>query len=796
VVCYIVNPDRRNGLLYLMIRAKGVWTIMRWVRPFGVAVLACGFFGGLTMSQGPATPLYKDSNQPAEKRIEDLLGRMTLKEKVGQMNMPCVYIADLGKDELAKREGCRRFATGDLNPDIGPGGGFFTLADNALQVGSREQAVYFNDLQKTSIEKTRLGIPLLQSEEGTHGVMCSDKTIFPEGLAIGSTWNMDLVRQIWTAEAQEARSVGIHQLFTLVVEPNRDPRMGRNEEGFSEDPYLCSRIAESIVRGGQGYDVSAKDKVVTGLCHYPGQSEPTGGMERGAMHVSDRTLWEVFLPSWAAGIKAGALGVMATYPSIDEVPTHASAKILTHILREQLGFEGLVLSEGHGITTVWHDEHVASSLKEAGQMSLRAGLDVGISYEDAYMKSLIESVAEGTASMSDVDRAVGRILRQKLRLGLFEHPYVDLDEAARVAHSQEHQQLALRAEREGIVLLRNEGNLLPLSKSVKSIAVIGPNADDQREQLGDYVPRRILQTVTTVLAGVRAKVPNAKVTYVQGCDGFAAEPDQIADAVKAARDADVAIVVLGERHMGTPRATDGEGSDVSSLDLQGRQEELLEAVAAAGKPTVLVLSNGRPLSIRWAAQHVPAIVEAWNSGERGGEAVADVLFGDYNPSGRLPITVPRSSGQLPMYYNFMGSRNGHRYVDLPGTPLWEFGYGLSYTTFEFSNLTLSAKEIGTRGSVEVSADVSNTGSRAGDEVAQLYINDAVASVTRPAKELRGFQKVSLQPGEKKTVKFTLTADDLALYDQSMVRRVEPGTFNVMVGSSSQQIRLRGSFEVK
>ena len=748
------------------------------------------------MSQGPATPLYKDSSQPAEKRIEDLLGRMTLKEKVGQMNMPCVYIADLGKDELAKREGCRRFATGDLNPDIGPGGGFFTLADNALQVGSREQAVYFNDLQKTSIEKTRLGIPLLQSEEGTHGVMCSDKTIFPEGLAIGSGWNMDLVRQIWTAEAQEARSVGIHQLFTLVVEPNRDPRMGRNEEGFSEDPYLCSRIAESIVRGGQGYDVAAKDKVVTGLCHYPGQSEPTGGMERGAMHVSDRTLWEVFLPSWAAGIKAGALGVMATYPSIDEVPTHASAKILTHILREQLGFEGLVLSEGHGITTVWHDEHVASSLKEAGQMSLRAGLDVGISYEDAYMKSLIESVAEGTASMSDVDRAVGRILRQKMRLGLFEHPYVDLDEAARVAHSQEHQQLALRAEREGIVLLRNEGNLLPLSKSVKTIAVIGPNADDKREQLGDYVPRRIMQDITTVLAGVRAKVPNAKVIYVQGCDGFAAEPDQIADAVKAARDADVAIVVLGERHMGTPRATDGEGSDVSSLDLQGRQEELLEAVAAAGKPMVLVLSNGRPLSIRWAAQHVPAIVEAWNSGERGGEAVADVLFGDYNPSGRLPITVPRSSGQLPMYYNFMGSRNGHRYVDLPGTPLWEFGYGLSYTTFEFSNLTLSAKEIGTRGSVEVSADVSNTGSRAGDEVAQLYINDAVASVTRPVKELRGFQKVSLQPGEKKTVKFTLTADDLALYDQSMVRRVEPGTFNVMVGSSSQQIRLRGSFEVK
>ncbi len=765
------------------------------MRLFAAAALVCGFLCHPTLSQRPETPLYRDPGQPVEKRIEDLLGRMTLKEKVGQMNMPCVYINSLGRDAAAKQEGCRRFTLGDLTEDIGPGGGFFTLADNALQVGAREQAAYFNELQKLALEKTRLGIPLLQSEEGTHGVMCSDKTIFPEGLAIGSTFDMDLVRQIWAAEAREARSVGIHQLYTLVVEPNRDPRLGRNEEGFSEDPYLCARIAESIVRGAQGYDVSAKDKVVTGLCHYPGQSQPAGGLERGAMTVSDRMLWEVFLPSWAAGIKAGALGVMATYPAIDGVLTHASAKILTHILREQLGFEGLVLSEGGGIGTLVY-ERVAASQKEAGQIALRAGVDVGISYESGYMRSLVESVEEGKASMSDIDRAVGRILRQKMRLGLFEHPYVDPEEAARAAHAEAHQELALRAAREGIVLLRNEGNLLPLSKSVRSIAVIGPNADDKREQLGDYVPRRILQDITTVLAGVRAKVPNAKVTYVQGCDGLAAEPDQIADARKAASDADVAIVVLGERHMGTPRATDGEGSDVASLDLQGRQEELLEAVAAAGKPTVLVLSNGRPLSIRWAAEHVPAIVEAWNSGERGGAAVADVLFGDYNPSGRLPITVPRHSGQLPMYYNYMPSKSGRRYVDMPITPLWEFGYGLSYTKFEYANLTLSAKVIGTRGSVDVTAEVSNAGSRAGDELVQLYVNDPVASVTRPVKELKGFQKVSLQPGEKKTVKFTLGPDDLALYDQSMVRRVEPGAFNVMVGSSSEQIRLRGSFEVR
>ncbi|MCC6859135.1 MAG: glycoside hydrolase family 3 C-terminal domain-containing protein [Bryobacterales bacterium] len=740
-------------------------------------------------------PLYLDSSRPVEERVEDLLSRMTLAEKVGQMNMPCVYLRQLGNDPLAKQEGCRRFTLGALTDEIGPAGGFFTLADNALQEGTRQQALYFNELQKLAIEKTRLRIPLLQTEEGTHGVMCTGKTIFPEGLAIGSTWNMDLVRRIYAAAAREARSVGIHQLFTLVVEPNRDPRLGRNEEGYSEDPYLCARIAESIVRGAQGYDVSARDKVVAGLCHYPGQSQPAGGLERGAMHVSDRMLWEVFLPPWAAGIRAGALGVMATYPAIDGVPAHASEKILTQILREQLGFEGLVLSEGGGIGTLVY-ERVAPSQKEAGQMVLRAGMDVGISYEPGYMRSLIESVEEGKASMGDIDRAVRRILRQKFRLGLFERPYVDPDEAVRVNHTRENQDLALQAAREGIVLLRNEQNLLPLSKSIRSIAVIGPNADDQRQQLGDYVSRKILHTVVTVLAGVRAKAPNARVTYVRGCDQIAPQPDQIAEARKAARESDAAIVVLGERHMGTPRATDGEGSDVASLDLTGRQEELLRAVAAEGKPAVLVLVNGRPLSIRWAAEHIPAILEAWNCGERGGQAVADVLFGDYNPSGRLPITFPRHSGQLPVYYNHMPSKTGRHYVDMPITPLWAFGHGLSYTQFEYSNLSLSAREIGARGSVQVSADVANTGSRAGQEVVQLYIHDLIASVSRPVKELRGFQKVDLQPGEKKTVRFTLTPDELALYDRQMVRRVEPGAFEVMVGSSSEQIRLRGSFEVR
>jgi beta-glucosidase len=759
----------------------------------GALCVPCG------IPQSSGKPLYRDASQPIEKRVEDLLGRMTLLEKVGQMNMPCVYKPALGKTVAEKQEGCRKFAAGTLAPGFGPGGGFFTLANEALPEGPRQQAPYFNEIQKIAIERTRLGIPLLESEEGTHGLMCSGGTVFPEGLAVGSTWNMDLVREIYTVAAREARAVGIHQLFTLVVEPNRDPRMGRNEEGFSEDPYMCARIAREIVRGAQGNNVAAPDRVVAGLCHYPGQSQPTGGYERGAMEISERGMRTVFLVPWVEGIKnTGALGVMATYPAIDDVPTHSSDRILTTLLRDELGFQGLVLSEGLGISTV-ETERIAPGPKEAGQWALKAGVDVGISFEAAYMNLLIESVQEGKAPTELIDRAVRRILTQKYRLGLFERPYVDVERAASGLPRDRHRELALEVAREGIVLLKNDGNLLPLDKSLKSIAVIGPNADDQRNQLGDYTPKVILQEVVTVLAGVRRKVPNAKVTYVKGCDVLDPEPNQIAEAQKAAREADVAIVVLGERHMGTPRATDGEGSDVASLDLTGRQEELIEAVAAAGKPTVLVLSNGRPLSIRWAAEHVPAIVEAWNSGERGGDAVADVLFGDCNPSGRLPITVPRSVGQLPMYYNYRSS-NGRlarsRYVDMPGTPLYPFGYGLSYTQFKYSDLRIEPRQIRPDGETKVSVTVTNTGKRAGAEVAQLYIRDVLSTVTRPVKELRGFQKVFLQPGESKTVELKLGFDDLKLLDRNMHWVVEPGQFQIMVGASSQDVRLTQMLEVK
>jgi beta-glucosidase len=760
-------------------------------------IICCAF--ALAARGASDKPLYLDPSQPIERRVEDLLARMTLQEKVGQMNMPCVYLRELGADVKAKQEACRRFTEGTYADGIGPGGGFFTLADNALPQGSRQQALYFNELQKIAAEKTRLKIPLLQTEEGTHGLMCSQGTVFPEGLGIGSAWNMDLVRQIYATVAREGRSVGIHQLFTLVVEPNRDPRLGRNEEGFSEDPYLCSRIAETIVGAVQGDDVSAPDRAVAGLCHYPGQSQGANGLERGAMEISDRMLREVFLPPWVAGIKkAGALGVMATYPAIDGVPTHASEKILTKILREELGFQGLVLGEGGGIGTLVY-ERLAANQKEAGILALKAGLDVGISYEPGYMKPLVESVEEGRVPMAEIDRSVRRILRQKFRLGLFERPYVDPERAAKLVNSAPHQALALQAARESIVLLKNEKNLLPLARSLRSIAVIGPNADHKLNLLGDYVAKNVLQNVTTVLDGIRQKAgPAARISYVKGCDVLGNDRSGFAAAEKAAKEAEIAIVVVGEneRRAAGNQGTNGEGKDVASLDLTGVQEDLIRAVYATGTPTVVVLINGRPLSTRWTAENVPAIVEAWLPGEKGGLAVAEVLFGDYNPSGRLPISIPRHAGQLPVYYNYKPSKLRWHYVDMSADPLYPFGHGLSYTRFEYSGLRISPPKIRRAASVQVSVDVANAGGQAGEEVVQLYLTDPIATVSRPVQELKGFRKIALKPGEKKTVEFTLTPEDLSLLDRNLERVVEPGEFRVMVGHSSADIKLKGSFEVE
>ncbi len=777
-------------------------------------------------------PVYKDPTKPINERVEDLLSRMTIEEKIGQMNIPCAYKQRIGwgiqpndgnpsihrqlslEEREKQMEGCRKFARGDHNSFIGQGGGFFTLADRLIYEGTLKQAQFFNELQKIATTESRLGIPLIEIEEGTHGMMCPGGTIFPEGLAIGATWDKDLVKDIYSVAAKEARATGIHGLCTLVIEPNRDPRMGRNEEGYSEDQYMCSQIAESIVKAMQGYDVSEKDHVFASLCHYPGQSEPVSGFERGAMEISNRKLHQYFLPPWVTGIKKnGALAVMATYPAIDGVAVHSSERILKKILREELEFDGIVLSEGGGITTII-TEREASTEKEAGQMAAKAGVDVGISMEDSYLGDLVSSVKEGRIPMKTIDDAVRHILKLKFRLGLFENNQVDPEYAVKTVHAPEHIQLALQTAREGMVLLKNEPYskpgtaaaaatatpLLPLKKDIKSIAVIGPDADARVDQLGDYFPHNIPQEIITILQGIKNKLPPAsaggpKITYVKGCEVIGDKLNEIDKAKKAAKNADVAIVVIGEGGY----VTNGEGRDVANLDLTGMQEDLIKAVYETGTPTVAVLINGRPLSIRWTADKIPAILEAWMCGEQGGNAVADILFGDYNPGGKLPITFPRHSGQLPDYYNWSitkerAMRKG--YIDLPATPLFEFGFGLSYTTFEYSNLQINPKEIGKGGEVEVTADVKNTGSRPGDEIAQLYISDLISSTSRPAKELKGYERISLSPGETKSVKFKLLPEDLGLFNRDMHFVVEPGKFSVMVGSSSKDIRLKGEFDVK
>jgi beta-glucosidase len=750
--------------------------------------------------------------EPQDPRVEALLARMTLADKIGQLNIPLVLpwvflLASNSGSPVGSLGHQERFVKGKWLNYLGPGGGLFSLPNQTLfglipvskPRSPAEQAELSNHLQQLAHD-TPLGIPLLQIGEGTHGAVAPGATIFPEGPALAASWNPQLIEAVYTVTAKEARAVGLHALNTVLAEVIRDPRFGRGCQGFGEDPCLVGAIVKALVRGLQGSDVSSPERVAASLCHYPIQTPNVGGLEGSSVEIGEREFREVHLPAWRAGFaEAGALMTEACASTIDGEVTHGSEYILTEILRGELGFRGVVISEGDGFSTLVK-EHIVATQKEAGALAIRAGVDVSITWESAYLDGLWSSIKDGSAPMELLDRAVRRVLALKFKLGLFDNPFVDPKRAAQVVNSPEHRAVALQAAREAIVLLKNDGELLPLGPKIKRIAVIGPNAHEPENLLGDYKAYPPMHTIPSILDAIRAKAPQGvAVTYERGCEVIGDDRKNFPAAINAAHNADVAVVVVGEQTkggFGHPNTTNGEGRDVASLDLTGVQQALVEAVHATRTPTVVVLINGRALSIRWIAAQVPAILDAWFPGERGGEAITEVLFGHYNPSGRLPVTFPRHVGQLPMFYNQKHARaEASDYVDMPANALYEFGFGLSYTQFRYADLRISPERITETGSVDVSVQIKNVGKRAGQEVVQLYVMDVISSVSLPAKQLRGFNKVQLEAGETKTVHFTLTRRDLELVNMDVETVVEPGEFEVMVGSSSAKIHLRGRFQV-
>lgn len=744
------------------------------------------------MMQTPSMQLaYRNPSLPIDERVADLLGRMTLEEKVAQLhgaNVRAAIVEDKFDPTLARQ----------LFPH-----GFSYISRPGLQRTPAETARQVNAVQKYLIEETRLGIPALVIDEALHGLMNQGSTSFPQAIALASTWDVDLVERVFTAAAAEMRARGSNHALTPVLDLARDPRWGRTEETYGEDPYLAARIGVAAVRGlqGSGPQIGRQHALATAK-HFAVHGQPEGGTNAAPGNYAERIIREQFLPPFhAAVVEAGVHSVMASYNEINGIPAHVNRWLLQDVLRDEWGFLGMVTSDGGGVHDLVTMHHVAATDAEAARKTLEAGVDIELG---ACFAALVQEVQEGRVPPATLDRAVARVLRAKFLLGLFEDPYVDPDEAERITNSPAHRQLALEAARKAIVLLKNEGNLLPLDPAaLRTLAVIGPNAADLH--LGGYSvdPGH----GAGVLEGIRSRLGDrVQVTYAEGCrvtegkQGWqawwkdevepadpAADSARIAEAVRVAASADVAIVVVGDNE-GTCREgwSANHLGDRDSLDLLSRQGELIRAVVETGTPAVVLLINGRPISINDAAACVPAILEGWYLGQETGAAVADVLFGDANPGGRLPITFPRTVGQLPAYYYHKPSaRRGYLFSDKE--PLFPFGHGLSYTTFRYDNLRLSTERIRPGETATVQVEVTNTGNRMGDEVVQLYIRDRVSSLTRPVKELKGFQRITLAPGETRTVEFTLTPDKLSFLDERMECIVEPGQFEIMVGASSARL---------
>jgi len=751
-----------------------------------------------------ASAPFHDPTLAVDARVADLLGRMSVDEKVVQLqsvNWENTYVYD------AKT---KAFSAGQARGLMPHGIGEITRPGD--QHSPRQATGMANAVQKFLVEKARLGIPAIMHEEGLHGFVAPGATAFPQAIALAATFDPALAEEVFTVAARQMRARGVQQVLAPVVDVARDPRWGRIEETFGEDTYLVTRMGVAAVNGFQGRRTSPDapidgTHVMATLKHMTGHGYPEGGRNTAPAIASPRMLREVFFPPFEAALReAGALSVMASYNEIDGVPSHENRWLLTDLLRNEWGFRGVVVSDYFGIAELARKHHVAPDPAAAGRMALEAGVDMELPEAESF-STLAASLAAGTIKQATLDQAVGRVLRAKFLLGLFENPYVasTTPEAERPADRD----LARRAAEKAIVLLKNEGGLLPLDPArLKSVAVIGPNAAVCR--LGGYsgTPERTV----SVLQGIRARLgTRVSVVSATGCglttgnrgwnDNMIALSDAaedahlVAEAANLAKNADVTVLVIGQNEQLSREAwADNHLGDRMDLALVGAQTKLARAVLASGKPTIVVLIHGSPLAIADLAQQAPAILDGFYLGEETGTAVAKVLFGDVNPAGRLPWSVPRTSGVVPVYYNHKPSAERPYLFETPG-PLWPFGHGQSYTTFRYDPIRLQPTQIATNGQTTVSVKVTNIGKRPGDEVVQLYLHDVVASVTRPVKELRGFSRVHLDPGETKRVDFNLGPADLGLWDRDMQRVVEPGTFDILVGASSADIRQRATLKV-
>ncbi|MCG3120456.1 MAG: Beta-hexosaminidase [bacterium] len=732
-------------------------------------VVAAGIHQFVAKANADETPSLKVS--AIDRKVDSLLALMTLEEKLGQLNQ----LAGLGEGKLAdeRRQLVKKGLIGSfLN---------ITGAETTRKV------------QQLAVEESRLRIPLIFGLDVIHGF----RTTFPIPLAEACTWDPAAVEQAARVAATEAAAAGIHWTFAPMVDIARDPRWGRIAEGSGEDPYLGSRMAAARVRGFQGNDLRNAASILACAKHFAAYGGAEAGRDYNTVDFSERTLREIYLPPFKAAVDAGVGSLMSSFNEIGGIPSTANHWLLTELLRHEWGFTGFVVSDWTSIAELI-PHGIAAARAEAGKLALEAGVDMDMEAR-IYEKDLLALAREKKISGVTIDQAVRRVLQAKFRLGLFDHPYRGCDPAREksVILNKTHVDFARQVAQKSIVLLKNEKNLLPLSKTIKTIAVLGPLADDKAAPLGPWAGLGRPEDVVTVLQGLRNKIgPSAKILYAQGCGLEDSARAGFAEAKRLAQQADAVILVVGEE-----ASMSGEAASRSDLDLPGVQEDFVQTIAAIGKPTVMVLMNGRPLTISRAAERVPAILETWFLGIQHGNAVADILFGEVNPSGKLPVTFPRAVGQIPIYYNHKNTgrpmtadKFTSKYLDIPNTPLYPFGYGLSYTKFDYSNLQFRASTIKMHDSLRVAVTVKNSGKIKGDEIVQLYVQDEFGSVTRPVKELKDFRRLTLAAGEAKTVEFVLKPAQLAFYNREMKFIAEPGSFKVFVGTNSVDL-LEARFEI-